>query len=269
MRQSRILKSHILIFAAIIFVAMTLSLPRSEADPSSAEVEVGDLLAETPDAIDTEASAADPRARPVLAKLHFPADWTTSGDYTFKRFFSSLTFNQPILITSARDGSGRLFVVERPGVIRVFQPSPDVNTTRVFLDISDKVSTEGEKGLLGLAFPPDFASTGYFYVHYNSTTGNRGVFARYKVSADPDVALPDSEKIILEVRQPSTNNHKGGSIQFGPDGFLYLALGDRGGAGDPPSVMPPVRSRSAAKFLPLGFVIPFDGHSIAGLARCG
>jgi len=160
--------------------------------------------------------------------------------------FPGLTFNSPVDIQNAGDGSGRLFVVEQSGVIMVVTPSgtadnalsgtgvPRQEETDVFLDISDKALFDGgERGLLGLAFHPDFADNGYFYVDYNADSPNRTVISRFKVmDNDPTVADPNSEVVLLEFNQPSAN-HKGGQLAFGPDdGFLYIAAGDGGTGGD-------------------------------------
>ncbi len=138
-------------------------------------------------------------------------------------------FANPVLVTHAGDGSGRLFVVEQSGRIRlirdgVVQPAP-------FLDLSDRVTGGGERGLLGLAFPPGYGATGRFYVHYSDLGGDT-VVARYRVSGDPDRADPSSEEIVLTAFQPFSN-HNGGQIAFGPDGYLYVGLGDGGSGGDP------------------------------------
>jgi uncharacterized repeat protein (TIGR03806 family) len=149
--------------------------------------------------------------------------------------FSTLRFNRPVSLTNAGDGSNRIFVVEQAGVIRVFENSSDAKTSRVFLDISDRISRVGnEEGLLGLAFHPDYKTNGQFFVHYSSKINDmHGVIARFNVSeSDPDVANGDSEVILLQQKQPY-RNHNGGSIEFGPDGFLYISFGDGGKANDP------------------------------------
>ncbi|HEY9077980.1 MAG TPA: PQQ-dependent sugar dehydrogenase [Anaerolineaceae bacterium] len=138
--------------------------------------------------------------------------------------------DHPVLVTHAGDGTNRLFVIEQPGRIRVIQggtllPAP-------FLDIRSLVSYGGERGLLGLAFHPGYSSNGYFYVNYTNSVGNT-VVARYKVSStNPSLADPASAQILFTVTQPYAN-HNGGHLAFGPDGYLYIALGDGGSAGDP------------------------------------
>ncbi|GAC1356779.1 MAG: hypothetical protein NVSMB42_15650 [Herpetosiphon sp.] len=134
-------------------------------------------------------------------------------------------FDQPLLVTNAADGSGRIFVVERPGRVKVL---PGGN---VFLDIADRVGTrESEQGLLGLAFHPRFASNGYLYVNYTDRRGDT-VIARFTAGADHLQVDPASEKRILFQPHPAAN-HNGGMLAFGPDGYLYAAMGDGGGAYD-------------------------------------
>ena len=134
----------------------------------------------------------------------------------------------PLYLT-APPGDPRLFIVEKTGAIRIVKDAlllPDA-----FLDLSSKVSNGGEQGLLGLAFYPDYATTRRFIVHYTDVAGNT-VVSRFQTSDDPDRADPASEQVILTQAQPFSN-HNGGQILFGPDGFLYLGLGDGGSAGDP------------------------------------
>jgi glucose/arabinose dehydrogenase len=139
-------------------------------------------------------------------------------------------FQRPLFVTHSGDGSGRLFIVEQDGAIRVFTDGailPDP-----FLDINDQVGSESnEQGMLGLAFHPDYEQNGFFYINYTDVQGDT-VIARFNVSADPNVADPASEKILLQVDQPFPN-HNGGHLEFGPDGYLYFGLGDGGSQGDP------------------------------------
>lgn len=137
----------------------------------------------------------------------------------------------------AHAGDARLFVAEQIGYIKIVQPNGTVSA-RPFLDIRHKVTptdvdSVGEQGLLGLAFSPDYATSGNFYVHYTNKTGvGNVVVARYHVSSDADSADVMSEEILLNVYKPFTN-HNGGCLKFGPDGFLYIGLGDGGAGGDP------------------------------------
>ena len=134
----------------------------------------------------------------------------------------------PLYLT-APPGDARLFIVEKTGGIRIVREQ--VLLEQPFLDLSAQVSTGSEQGLLGLAFDPDYAANGRFLVHYTDLAGNT-VLSRFQVSADPDQADAASEQVILTVPQPFSN-HNGGQIAFGPDGFLYLGLGDGGSGGDP------------------------------------
>jgi hypothetical protein len=132
----------------------------------------------------------------------------------------------------AGDGTDRLFVVEQAGRIRVFENNQGTTTTKVFLDITDRVSSGGELGLLGLAFHPDYKNNGYFYVDY-TIAGPVTRISRFSVNPnDPDLADKNSELILLTQNQPYAN-HKGGKVAFGPDGYLYIAFGDGGSGGDP------------------------------------
>lgn len=147
--------------------------------------------------------------------------------------FPLLTFSTPVGIQAAYDGSDRIFVVEQGGTIKVFENSDATSSAKVFLDLSGTVSSGGETGLLGLAFHPDYSTNGYFYVDYTRQTDSlRTVVARFTVSPDPDSADPSTQQILLQVTQPYSN-HNGGQLAFGPDGFLYIALGDGGSGGDP------------------------------------
>lgn len=140
---------------------------------------------------------------------------------------------QPVAIANA--GDERLFVVERAGLIHILRPDGSW-APQPFLDITDRVNDGGgEQGLLGLAFHPDHANNGYFYVHYTGGTGvGNSRVSRFSVSADPDDALETSEYVVWSVVQPGPNtNHRGGDIHFGPDGNLWFATGDAGGTGDP------------------------------------
>jgi len=137
--------------------------------------------------------------------------------------------SQPLYLT-APAGDARLFIVEKTGRIRLVKDGTLLE--RPFLDLSGAVSTGSEQGLLSMAFHPDYAANGFFYVDYTDADGNTRV-ARYTVNAgDPDVVDPASAKTILTVEQPFAN-HNGGLLLFGPDGKLYIGLGDGGSGGDP------------------------------------
>jgi glucose/arabinose dehydrogenase len=134
------------------------------------------------------------------------------------------------IVATPAPADKRLFVLERAGTVRVVTPNGTLAPT-AFLDIRDKVLGGGEMGLLGMAFHPAYTNNGYFYIHYIDKNQNT-VVARYEVSAQPDSADPASEQVLLQLKQPYAN-HNGGDLAFGPDGYLYVAMGDGGSAGDP------------------------------------
>ncbi|WP_439484255.1 PQQ-dependent sugar dehydrogenase [Cyclobacterium plantarum] len=148
--------------------------------------------------------------------------------------FPNLSFNRPLDIQHPGDGSDRLFVVEQRGVVTVFPNQQETGEKSTFLNLVNQVNDTGnEEGLLGLAFHPDYASNGFFYVNYTASNPARTVISRFQVSeSDPDQADPQSEMVLLEIDQPYTN-HNGGKIAFGPDGYLYVSVGDGGSGGDP------------------------------------
>jgi glucose/arabinose dehydrogenase len=158
-----------------------------------------------------------------------PQDFPDPAAYTWRPVVGGL--QRPLDLAFAPDGTDRLFVIEQAGKIQVVQngqllPEP-------YLDITSRVGSQGnEQGLLGLAFHPRYAENGFFYVNYTDLNGDT-VIARFQVSSDsPDRADPGSEKRLLSIAQPF-QNHNGGAVAFGPDGYLYLGLGDGGSAGDP------------------------------------
>lgn len=160
-------------------------------------------------------------ATPVLAQI--PEDLILSP--------VADALQDPILVTHAGDGSGRLFVVEQSGRILIIEDGQVLATP--FLDISAAVQDGGERGLLGLAFHPTYAQNGRFYVNYTARENGDLTtrVSRFQVSANPDVANPASESVLLRVTQPDSN-HNGGHLAFGPDDYLYIAMGDGGGSND-------------------------------------
>ena len=178
----------------------------------------------------------------LVSTLLSPYGASAQSGISYENAFPNLTFDLPVELQNAGDGTNRLFVLEQPGRIRVFANDPAATSAATFLDISDIVSFSSgqEIGLLGLAFHPDFASNRYFYVYHTrrSTVTNvtvELVLARYRVSAtDPNRADPDSRLEIFSFdKNQRESNHNGGKIAFGPDGYLYASLGDGGGGGDP------------------------------------
>jgi glucose/arabinose dehydrogenase len=180
---------------------------------------------------------------------------------------------RPLLVTSPPGDTGRLFIVEQSGVIILKKRGDPPDTFSSFLDISAKVQaslTNNEMGLLGLAFDPDYGTNGAFYVNYAEGPLNGPWFtvvARYLVSGDPDAADPNSEQRLLRFAQPQ-NNHNGGQLQFGPDGYLYISTGDGGGAGDQHGTCGNGQSRTTL----LGKLLRIDVRGIAPFSRppdCG
>jgi glucose/arabinose dehydrogenase len=137
----------------------------------------------------------------------------------------------PIGITNAGDGSGRLFINEQGGRIRIVNAAGEL-VARDFVDLSSRVEAGGERGLLGVAFHPDFAANGRVFVHYSRKGDGATVISELTASPDRTTADPDSERAIFTLDQPFAN-HNGGEIAFGPDGYLYIGLGDGGSGGDP------------------------------------
>lgn len=135
----------------------------------------------------------------------------------------------PLYVT-AQTGDARVFIVEQPGRIRIVKDG--VLLEKPFLDIAARIKYGGECGLLSVAFHPGYASNGYFFVNYTDHEHGDTHVERYSVTSNPDIADPSSAKLILKVEQPYAN-HNGGHIQFGPDGMLYIGMGDGGSAGDP------------------------------------
>jgi len=173
-----------------------------------------------------------------------------STQWPVLNFAPIATVPSPVTIANAADGTNRLFVVEQSGQIHIIQNGNLLTTP--FLTITARVSCCGERGLLGLAFPPGFASKQYFYVNYTNTNGNT-VISRFRLTSNPNVADPNSEQIVLTIAQPFSN-HNGGQLQFGPDGYLYIGMGDGGSSGDPQN-----RAQNPAELL--GKILRIDSES--------
>jgi glucose/arabinose dehydrogenase len=163
----------------------------------------------------------------LLSALLLAAGFCNAQNVSLTTFATG--FNRPLEIVHA--GDSRLFVVEQTGRIKILNANATTNPTP-FLNISTIISSTNERGLLGLAFSPNYADNGQFYVNYTNLSGNT-VIARYlRSTTDPSVADPDSGTVILTINQPFSN-HNGGCIRFGPDGYLYIAMGDGGSGNDP------------------------------------
>lgn len=192
---------------------------RAVADETTLTFEMVTVEGEVLDAVTVTRAAGETPGGTAVSALPDPAGFQWEPVAT--------GFSRPVLVAHPGDGSGRLFVVEQDGFIRIIgQETP-------FMNIANLVTTSGnEQGLLGLAFDPDFAANGFFYVNYTATTGDT-VVARYTLlDDDPNRANPASATELLRVAQPFAN-HNGGHLVFGPDGLLYIGLGDGGSAGDP------------------------------------
>lgn len=175
-----------------------------------------------PTATDTPPTAVPPSPTPTET----PIPENPVSSITLEPVISGLV--QPLYLTHAFDD--RLFIVEQAGTIRILQNGELLPTP--FLDIMDPVGSNGnEQGLLGLAFHPNYQENGYFFLDYTDVNGRTNI-ARYRVSDDPNVADPASGQILLTIPQPY-ENHNGGMIAFGPDGYLYIGMGDGGSQGDP------------------------------------
>jgi glucose/arabinose dehydrogenase len=179
-----------------------------------------------------------------------------SDSYELSQSFAKLTFDMPVELTAADDGTNRLFVVEQKGIIRVFQNNDNVSDAPVFLDIQKRVESGGEKGLLGLAFHPLYEGNGYFYVNYTKSSPLETIVSRFKVTSNPNVADAASETILLRFAQPY-GNHNGGKIAFGNDGYLYISTGDGGSGGDP-------KNNSQNKRSLLGKILRIDVNQASG-----
>ena len=169
-----------------------------------------------------------PTPTPVMTTV---VELPDAAGYTWEVVVDGL--DNPLGLISPGDGSGRMFVIEQGGLVRILVDGAILPTP--FLDLTQQVNCCGERGLLGLAFHPRFVQNGYFYVDYTESANDQlaTVIARYSISPeDANQADPRSEMRLLRIDQPY-QNHNGGDIRFGPDGYLYIAMGDGGSAGDP------------------------------------
>lgn len=218
-RLARILAWGTAVLAATAACAQTApatSLPGGEVGETTQPA-----ASIVPSELPTEIPTASPEALPAPS-LPEPDgfDWVQV----------SAGFVQPLYLTHGGDGSGRLFVVEQAGRIWVLENGNVL--AQPFLDIEAQVGSDGnEQGLLGMVFHPDYEQNGFFYLDYTDLSGDT-VVSRFQVSADANLADAGTEQIVMQVDQPYPN-HNGGQIEFGPDGYLYVGLGDGGSQGDP------------------------------------
>ncbi len=233
----------------IVVVMSACSLTRQPADLTTPAPTAGELHllppsvpVDTPTASPTEAQITQPVDTPTLpvessstpiplgvGQMSGVTEFPEPQDYSWQLI--TLGLSQPIGLANAGDGSGRLFVIEQGGRIRIIQDN--ILLPESFLDIRDRTEVgSSEQGLLGLAFHPRYAQNGYFFVNYTDLNGDT-VIARFRVAGqDPNQADASSEERLLFIEQPY-GNHNGGGMAFGPNGYLYLGLGDGGSAGDP------------------------------------
>ena len=187
-------------------------------------------------------------------------------NFKMKVAYPKLAFNRPLFLCEAPDGSKRIFVVEQDGRVWILPGNRDGSEKQLFLDIADRKPHGGnEEGLLGFAFHPQFKANGKFYIYYSQQNPRRSVISEFQVSkSDPNRAETGSERVLLEVLQPY-ENHNGGCTIFGPDGFLYIGLGDGGAANDP-------HGHGQNTFTLLGKILRIDvdtktGHREYGIPR--
>jgi uncharacterized repeat protein (TIGR03806 family) len=218
--MSRLTTLFAAVTAVLLCLGLTLAISTSasQADGKEAASPPAASIADKFVPVDTSRLMGSPDAQPTLG---------------VEKAFPDIQFTRPVEFTHAGDGSDRVFVVEQDGRVRVFPNRSDIKETKVFLDLRDVVRREhNEEGLLGLAFHPDYRTNGQFFVFY-SITPRGSVVSRFHVSKDdPNRADRDSEEKLLQFTKPY-GNHNGGCLRFGPDGHLYISVGDGGLAGDP------------------------------------
>jgi glucose/arabinose dehydrogenase len=236
---------HVASLVAILFLAAACTSAMQDLSTPPAETTAAATAAAT-EAVPTATAAPSPAAdaadedAPDAALLPTPTPDAATGAQAAPPAPPDLSavavrlepvledLDGPLFVTHAGDGSGRLFVLEKIGRIRVVQDGQLLETP--FLDITGRVSLASEQGLLGLAFAPDYAQSGEFFINYTDLNGDT-VISRWVVSADSNVADAGSERVLLQLDQPAPN-HNGGMLAFGPDGYLWIGMGDGGAAND-------------------------------------
>ncbi len=158
---------------------------------------------------------------------------TNAGNDVFRVRRVATGFAQPLFLTALPDSSGRVLVVEKAGLVRILNPATGAISGTPFLDVSASISTDSERGLLGLALAPDFATSGVAYAYVTNPAGTIEVRRFTSITGNRDRLDPTSSNVIISIPHPGQSNHNGGWIEFGPDGNLYLGVGDGGGGGDP------------------------------------
>ena len=167
------------------------------------------------------------------AMLDLAVTVTNAGLDAFQVRRVATGLNAPLYLTALPDGSGRVLVVEKGGLVRIINPITGAIAPTPFLDISSTIATDGERGLLGLALAPDYITSGTAYAYATNTAGTIEVRKFQAATGTRDRLDPATSDVILSIPHPGFNNHNGGWLDFGPDGNLYLGVGDGGGAGDP------------------------------------
>lgn len=167
------------------------------------------------------------------ATLNLSVTVTDRNDGAFRVRRVATGFVQPLYLNPVPDNSGRVFVVQQGGQIRILNPTTGAIAGTPFLNISTTISSGGERGLLGFVPATDFTTSGAFYIYVTNLAGDIEIRRYQTMSGNRDVGDPNSGDVILTIPHPNNSNHNGGWMDFGPDGFLYLAIGDGGGGGDP------------------------------------
>ena len=223
-----------------IVSSLTLTISACSGDSDQLSNELGVAESET-SGEENESVFLDPEAtesafgltqRDSLQTLNLPVDGVQLGGYKLESSYPNLAFFEAALVDDV-PSENRMVVVEQKGRIRVFNDDPEVSTMHSILDISDKIATvSGEQGLLGMAFDPEFTQNRYVYIYYTEIETNTSIITRHTWDRETDVLDESQEKVILTVDQPF-ETHNAGMIVFGPDNYLYIALGDGGDGGDP------------------------------------
>lgn len=204
---------------------LPVSVETNDSTASETGEETNDSAQVSPDTIAT----TSPRI--PLATLNLPIEGSSIGNYRLVKAYPELNFLEALLV-AAVPGEKRLVVVEQAGRIKVFEDDPAATNSKVILDFSEKVVFSGEQGLLGLAFDPDFANNRFVYINYTRENPDQTIVSRLEWNTDEDTLDESTEQVILSVDQPY-HSHNAGMIAFGPDNYLYIALGDGGDGGDP------------------------------------
>jgi len=156
------------------------------------------------------------------------------SQYILHSAFPALTFSSPVFLTHSGDGTNKIFIVQQGGLIKVFSNDSTATSSSIFLDVTARISTGSERGLLGLAFHPNFASNRFFYIYYTQAGTGNVVVARFTRSVNnPNAADSNSQLILITIPHSTYSNHNGGMLFFGLDGYLYFGTGDGGSGGDP------------------------------------